>query len=445
MDIKQVSVFGLGYVGLTFSTCLASRDFNVIGVDVDEAKVNLINSGRTPFYEPGLEELLGEALDKNVFHCTVDAKEAVLNSSVSFICVGTPSRVDGSIDLKYVKDVSRDIGVALSSKDDYHLVVVRSTVTPGTTRNLVKGIIERFSGKRCGVDFGLCMNPEFLREGSAVHDTFHPDRIVIGEFDVKSGDLLEKLYSYFYGDSLPPVLRTTLENAEFIKYANNAFLAMKISFINEIANICERVEGADVTVIAKGLGLDHRINPRFLNAGLGWGGSCLPKDVKALIAFAKKLGYNPLLLDAVNGVNELQPYKAVEMAKKLIGELKGKRIAVLGLAFKPNTDDMRNAVSIKLVNKLLEERALVVVYDPAAMDNAKKIFGESVVYASSPIECIRDSDCCIIVTEWDEFKELKPKDFVKYMRFPAVVDGRRIFNSSLFLSSLKYAAIGLGS
>ncbi|MCS7365576.1 MAG: UDP-glucose/GDP-mannose dehydrogenase family protein [archaeon GB-1867-035] len=444
MDVKKVSVFGLGYVGLTFSVCLASRGFNVVGVDVDTVKVKLINSGETPFYESKLKDLLTKVLGENNFRCTINAKEAVLNSFASFICVGTPSKPDGSIDLKYIRSVSRSIGVALKDKDDYHLIVVRSTVTPGTTRNIVKRVVERFSGKKCGVDFGLCMNPEFLREGSAINDIFNSDRVIIGEFDSESGDLLKRLYVEFYGDDLPPMLRTTLENAEFIKYANNAFLAMKISFINEIANICEKVKGADVTLIARGLGLDHRINHLFLNAGLGWGGSCFPKDLDALIAFSKKLSYNPILLDAVRRVNELQPLRAVEMAKKLIRRLKGKRIAILGLAFKPGTDDMRNAVSIGIINKLIEEGAVVVAYDPAAMDNAKKIFGDSIEYASSIVDCLRDADCAILVTEWDEFRELTPEDFIKYMKTPAVIDGRRIFHPKEFSSKLKFAAIGLG-
>jgi len=444
MDLNRISVFGLGYVGLTFSTCLASKGFNVIGVDVDEVKVNSINLGELPFYEPGLKDLLSNVLSEKFFYATTSHSEAVLNSSVSFICVGTPSKPDGSIDLKYVEQVSSDIGMALKDKDEYHLIVVRSTVTPGTTRSLVKNVVEKYSGKTCGVDFGLCMNPEFLREGSAINDIFNSDRIVIGEFDSKSGDLLKKLYVEFYGDNLPPILRTTIENAEFIKYANNAFLAMKISFINEIANICERIKGADVTVIAKGLGLDHRINPRFLNAGLGWGGSCFPKDVKALISFARKLDYNPLLLSAVNEVNKLQPYRAVEMAKKLIGDLKDRRIAILGLSFKPGTDDMRNAVSIKIINKLIEEGAIVIAYDPAAMDNAKRIFGDSIEYASSIFDCLRDADCAILVTEWSEFRDLTPEDFIEHMRIPAVIDGRRMFHPKEFSSKLKFAAIGLG-
>jgi UDPglucose 6-dehydrogenase len=283
-----------------------------------------------------------------------------------------------------------------------------------------------------------------LREGAALHDTFNPDRIVIGECDKRSGDALESLYREFYAEKTPPLLRTTPVNAELIKYANNAFLAMKISFINTIANICERIPGADVTVVAKGIGLDKRIGSTFLNAGLGYGGSCLPKDLRALIQHSRSLGYEPKLLEAVEEVNSSQPQKAIELCKELVGELRGKRIAVLGLAFKPNTDDTRNAVSIKVVKRLLEEGAKVVVYDPKAMDNARRIFGGDVEYARGAEECLKDSECAIIVTEWDEFRKLKPEDFMKLMKTPAVVDGRRIYDPRVYSGKLKFKAVGLG-
>jgi UDPglucose 6-dehydrogenase len=233
-------------------------------------------------------------------------------------------------------------------------------------------------------------------------------------------------------------------NAELIKYANNAFLATKISFINTIANICERIPGADVTIVAKGIGLDKRIGPLFLNAGLGYGGSCLPKDLRALIQYSKTLGYEPKLLEAVEDVNKHQPQRAIELCRKLLGELKGRRIAVLGLAFKPNTDDMREAPSIAIIRQLLEEGAEVVAYDPAAMPNAKAIFKDSIKYANSAIECLRDADCCILVTEWDEFKKLKPEDFIQNMRRPILLDGRRIFDPKEFSQKIKFMAIGLG-
>jgi len=244
---------------------------------------------------------------------------------------------------------------------------------------------------------------------------------------------------------MPPMIRTNLPTAELIKYANNAFLATKISFINTIANVCEKIPGADVTVIAEGVGLDKRISHLFLRAGLGYGGSCFPKDVKALSAVSKSLGYSPVLFNAVEDVNNVQPYQAVRLAKKLIGDLAGKRVAVLGLAFKPNTDDMREAVSVKIINRLLEEGASVVAYDPKAVVNARYVFGDKIEYAKSSIECLEDAECCIVVTEWDEFKQLEPEVFIKHMKSPSVIDGRRIYSPQKFSRGLKFAAIGLSA
>ena len=434
----------MGYVGLCTAVAFASRGYTVVASEADPEKASMISRGAPPFYEPGLDEMLVEVLRSGRFRCTTSTEKAVLDTDVTFITVGTPSKPDGSVDLSYVESSAEEIGRALSSKGSYHLVVVKSTVIPGTTENVVKPILERSSRKRCGVDFGLCVNPEFLREGSALYDTFNPDRIVIGECDERSGDVLESLYKEFYAEKMPPLLRTSPVNAELIKYANNAFLAMKVSFINTIANICERIPGADVTVVAKGIGLDKRIGSLFLNAGLGYGGSCLPKDLRALIQHSRSLGYEPKLLEAVEEVNDSQPQKAIELCKELVGELRGKRVAVLGLAFKPNTDDMRDAVSIKVVKRLLDEGARVVVYDPRAVENAKKVFGSSVEYASSVEECLRGSECAIVVTEWEEFRRLRPEDFLRLMKEPVVVDGRRIYDAELFSSRLRFAAVGFG-
>ena len=289
------------------------------------------------------------------------------------------------------------------------------------------------------------MNPEFLRQGSAFEDTIHPDRLVIGSFDEHSGDVLEKLYNEFYGASKPITIRTSLATSELIKYASNSFLATKISFINMIANICEKIPGADVTIVAKAMGLDKRIGPLFLDAGIGYGGSCFPKDVKALIACSRGLGYEPKILDSVESVNHSQPLRAVELCEGLIGSLKGKRIALLGLAFKPDTDDMREARVEPIIKCLLELQATVVVYDPVAMPTAKTIFRETIQYAKSVEDCIKNADCSIIITEWPEFKKLKPEDFIKIMNQPALVDGRRIYDPAEFNGKMKFAAIGLGS
>lgn len=443
MKEPRISIVGTGYVGLCTAVGFATKGYKVITSTHDYKKATMINQGIPPFYEPGLQELLEKAVKRGSLRCSTNREEAILNTDITFIATATPSQPDGSINLEFIKNSAREIGEVFKKKT-YHLVVVKSTVIPGTTEKRVKPTIETYSNKRCGVDFGLCMNPEFLREGSALYDTLNPDRIVIGEYDQKSGDILETLYRDFYKERTTPLIRTNLSTAELIKYANNAFLATKISFINTIANICQKIPNTDVTTVARAIGIDKRISPLFLKAGLGYGGSCFPKDVKALIAFSKSLSYNPSLLNAVKNVNQAQPYKVVELSKRLIGDLKGKRIAILGLAFKPNTDDMREAVAIKIINKLLEEGAKINAYDPAAVINAKRIFLNKIEYASSTIECLKNADCCIIVTEWDEFKKLKPEDFMQNMRQPILIDGRRIYNPEEFSRKLRFAAIGLG-
>jgi len=367
-----------------------------------------------------------------------------MNSNLSLITVGTPSQPDGSIDQRSIRLVSTDLGEALKEKSEYHLIAVKSTVIPGTTLNIIKPTIEECSKKKCGLHFGLCANPEFLREGNAIEDVMNPDRIIIGEYDKKSGDLLEDLYQQFHREKTPPILRTNIPTAELIKYANNAFLATKISFINTIANICEKIPGADVTTVAKGIGLDQRINPRFLNAGLGYEGSCFPKDVDALIAFSKQVGYKPVLLQSAQKVNENQVKRVVEIVEEELEELEEKRIAILGLSFKPSTDDMRQARSIPIINKLLEKGADIIAYDPVVIQKANNIFKGNIRYASSAIECLRDADCCILVTEWEEFKELKPEDFTENMRQPILMDGRRICNATEYRKKLIFRAIGLG-
>jgi len=444
MTPYRISIIGTGYVGLCTAVGFASNGYKVVTTDHDSEKVTSINKGVPPFDELYLGESLQNVVKEGYLRCMLSCEEAILSTDITFITVGTPSKPNGSIDLEYTENAACEIGRALKRKENYHLVVVKSTVVPGVTENRVKPAIENLSGKCCGAKFGLCMNPEFLREGSALYDVLNPDRIVIGEYDQKSGDILENLYRDFYGGCMPPLIRTNLPTAELIKYTNNAFLATRISFINSIANICERVPGVDVKVVAKGIGLDKRIGPLFLDAGLGYGGSCLPKDVKALIAFSKGLGYDPLLFNAVEEVNKAQANKAVKLCNTILIDLKDKRIAILGLAFKPNTSDMREAVSIKIINQLLQEGAKVVAYDPAATNNAKKIFKNKIEYAPSAIDCINSADCCIIITEWEEFRRLKPEDFIKQMRKAVIIDGRLVYNPNEFKNKVKFAAVGLG-
>ena len=441
--MKRVSVIGLGYVGLTFAACLADRGFEVLGVEVDKEKLKIIASGSSPFYEEGLKDILRKVIPGGYFKVTGDVSKAVKESDVTFVCVGTPSNPDGSVDLSQVEGAVKCVGRALSEKKGYHLVVIRSTVPPGTTDNLVKDVLESESGKMVGKDFGLCFNPEFFREGKAVEDTLNPDRLVIGAVDQRSAKELMEFYRDFYGDRMPSTIITNPINAELIKYANNAFLAMKISFANMFAGLCEKLPGADVKVVMEGIGLDKRIGKAFLGAGLGWGGSCLPKDTRAILTFAKNLGFDLKLVRATVEVNEEQIDHAISLAEKMLRGLEGKTVSVLGLAFKPGTDDIRESRAIKLVEKLTEKGARVKVHDPKALDNARKVLGNKVEYSTSIEECLRDSDLCILATEWPEYRKIKSRDLRKLMRSPAMLDCRRLYNPADF-KEVKFMAIGLG-
>jgi len=428
---------GTGYVGLTTAVCLASRGHLTFCVGRSKEKIEKISKGFPIIYEESLEEMLKEVLAIGKLTLTADLEKAVLNSDISFICVGTPSKTDGSIDLSQIREVSEKIGQALAKKNNYHVIVVRSTVVPGTTEELVIPILERFSGKNAGVDFGVCMNPEFLREGQAIEDFLLPKNIgiVIGEFDKRSGDILFELYKVFDAE----IMRTSIRTAEMVKYARNSYLAKDVSFANEIANICQKC-GADYLAVKKGMEMDARIGRgRFLDAGAGFGGSCFPKDVRALVAKAVEIGVEPKLLKATLEVNELQPYKLIELAKQTVGELKGRKIAVLGLAFKPDTDDMREAVSIKVINALLEEGAKVCAYDPQALDNARKFFGDRIVYAKGVEEALENADTCLIVTEWPEFANAK---LYNQMRLKVIIDGRRVLDPNNLSSGFIYHALG---
>lgn len=411
LQVKRISIIGSGYVGLVTGIGLAELGNEVIFVDIDKNKIGLINSAEPPTYEKGLKELMQE--DKERYYATTDYYEAISKSEITFICVGTPSKEDGSIDLRYIESASRGIGEALANKEDFHVVVVKSTVIPGTTEDVVKPIIEKESGKKAFKDFGLAMNPEFLREGNAVEDFFNPDRIVIGVKDDKTKLILEELYRQFRC----PKIFTDIRTAEMIKYVSNAFLATKISFANEIGNICKKL-GVDVYKVFEGVGLDHRINPSFFRAGIGFGGSCFPKDVKALIRKAEELGEEPKILKAVIEVNEKQPLILVELLKKYVPNLRDKRIGILGLAFKPDTDDVRESRAIPIVGALIDKGAKIIAYDPKAMNNFAKVFPQ-IDYAKSAQEVIDKSDAVLIVTEWGEFEKLDYSGKI-------VIDGRRM-------------------
>jgi UDPglucose 6-dehydrogenase len=416
----KISVIGSGYVGSVTAACFAEVGHEIVCVDIDEKKVEQINAGIPPIYEEGLGDLLRKYAGKKLI-ATIDYEFAVRETDISFICVGTPSAEDGSIDLSIVRAAATNIGEALAKKKGYHVVVVKSTVVPETTEKFVLPILEEASGKTAGKDFGVAMNPEFLREGKAVHDFMHPDKIVIGAIDRKSGDLISELYRKFECE----VTRTNPTTAEMIKYANNSLLATKISFANEIGNICKKL-GIDTYEVMAAVGKDFRISPRFLNSGAGFGGSCFPKDVKALIGKAKAIGYSPILLESVIAVNEKQPLLMTEILIRKIGNLAGKKIAVLGLAFKNETDDIRESRAIPVIAELLRLGAKISAYDPMAIENMKRVF-PIIEYSGKAEDALKGADACLVMTEWDEFRQLESE--FENMKEKIVIDGRRVIEA----------------
>jgi UDPglucose 6-dehydrogenase len=443
----SVSILGTGFIGLCSAACYARKDIKVLASTHNQKKAQMINDGIAPFYEADLQEIINEIKKEtpNLLQCLLDPVKAVLETDISMITQGTPMREDKSINLGFIESTAKEIGEALKQKDKYHLVVVRSTVVPGTSRNLVGKLITEVSGKVPGKDFGLCMQPEFLAEGRSIEDTLRPDRIIIGEFDDKSGAMLQEFYEYFYGDHLKncPILRMNLESAELVKYGNNCLLATKITVANEFANIAELVPNVDLPEVMRGVGLDYRINGRFLNAGVGFGGSCFHKDINAIKTWTKSKGYTSRLLEAVLEINDNQAIHIVNIAEELAGSLVGRRVTLLGLAFKPGTDDMREAPSIRVI-KEMKKRGItdIVGYDPKANKTAEIELGDKIKYANSIEEALNDSECALLITEWDEFKKLTPDDFKKHMKTPNLVDGRRIFDYNTFNSKLPFRAIG---
>lgn len=416
----KISVIGSGYVGSVTAACFAEVGHEVICVDIDKKKMDKINEGIPPIYEEGLEELLKKYSGKGLT-ATTDYESAIMKTDISFICVGTPSAEDGSIDLSIVRAATASIGAVLAKKERYHVVVVKSTVVPETTEKFVLPLLEETSGKVAGKDFGVAMNPEFLREGKAVYDFMNPDKIVVGAIDQKSGDLVSELYHTFKCE----VTRTSPSTAEMIKYANNSLLATKISFANEIGNICKKLK-INTYEVMEAVGKDSRISPRFLNSGAGFGGSCFPKDVKALIGKAKEIGYSPVLLESVIDVNEKQPILMVEILQKKIGNLEGRKVAVLGLAFKNETDDIRESRAIPVIAELLRLGAKISAYDPMAIENMRRIF-PTVEYFGKSRDALQGADACLVMTEWEEFKQLDSE--FEAMKEKVVIDGRKVIKS----------------
>jgi UDPglucose 6-dehydrogenase len=434
----KVSVFGLGYVGLVISAVSAAK-FNIIGVDKDSNKISRLNKGQSVLFEPDLDKIILSSRTNLRF--TSNSKDALNETNLTIIAVGTPFSMDGSQDLSAVIQVAYEIGNTLKPKDD-RVIVIKSTVLPGTTEGKIIPLIEKASNLKHGRDFHVCVNPEFLREGSAIDDMLNPDKIVIGSNDSYALESLKTFYNILYEGREIPLVTTNFTNAETIKFAQNAFLATKISFINTISQICERVPEADVEVVAKAIGLDKRISPHFLRAGLGYGGGCLPKDLNTFRNFSRGRGYDPVLLDAVMEVNNLQPQRVIEIAEDTLGDLKGKIFSILGLSFKPNTNDIREAPSIKIIESLLTNEAVVKVYDPKSMPGMKRLFGDRITYCENSSDCLDSSDCCIIVTEWEEFRDLKQSKMIELMKYPLIIDGRRVLHKEE-LSDTDYHAIGL--
>ncbi|KTG30908.1 UDP-glucose 6-dehydrogenase AglM [Haloferax profundi] len=416
----ELSIIGSGYVGTTIAACFADLGHDVVNVDIDEDIVDSLNAGHAPIHEPGLDELV-EAHAGDRLRATTDY-DAILDTDATFLALPTPSNDDGSIDLGAMKAAATSLGETLAQKDDTHLVVTKSTVVPTTTVEVIGPRIEEASGKTVGEEFDIAMNPEFLREGTAVEDFLSPDKIVLGAQSERAYEQLDEIFAPLVeraGD--PPVVKTGISEAEMIKYANNAFLASKISLANDLANICKEF-GVDSEEVLDAIGLDSRIGSAFLGAGLGWGGSCFPKDTAAIIAAARSRGYEPRLLQAAVDVNDEQPKRMLELLEDRF-DPEGKRVAVLGLSFKPGTDDVRSSRAILLIDHLLDAGADVVGYDPVATENMRVHF-PNIDYATSAADALVDADAALVATDWDEFAALDAQ--FDEMREKVVIDGRRI-------------------
>ncbi|NPA91673.1 MAG: UDP-glucose/GDP-mannose dehydrogenase family protein [Chloroflexi bacterium] len=432
--MKHITVIGTGYVGLVTGTCFADLGNQVVGLDIDEGKIQALQQGIVPIFEPGLEEMVRRNMEAGRLSFTTSYEEALKDADFVFVAVGTPEGVDGEADLRYVRMAAESIAKVM----DHPLIIVNKSTVPVGTGDFVADIIRKYQPEP--IPFAVVSNPEFLREGSAINDFLNPDRVVLGSTDPEAAEKVAQLY-------LPlraPIMITDLRTAEMIKYASNAFLATRISFINEIAAICERL-GADVKEVARGMGYDKRIGPYFLDAGLGFGGSCFPKDVKALEHMALVHGAHPQLLRAVMEINRDQRRRVILKLRELLGgSLQDKVIGLLGLSFKPNTDDMREAPSIDLYHMLINEGAIVRGYDPVAMENARRLLPEMEL-AEDPYQLAEGADALVVVTEWNEFKNLDLKRVLSLMRGNVLIDGRNIYDPKRMRElGFEYRGMGRG-
>lgn len=433
---QKVGVLGTGYVGLVLGACLADFGNTVICADIDEKKIKMLNRGDIPIYEPGLKEIVDRAMQRGTLSFSDSTEAVVRNCQVIFIAVGTPMNEDGKADLSAIKAVAKMIGKNLTG---YKIICTKSTVPIGTGKE-IKEIIQEYSGGK--QEFDIVSNPEFLKEGAAINDFLYPDRVVIGTSSEKARQIMNEIYEPLIANKVP-FLYTDITSAETIKYASNSFLAVKISFINEIAHLCD-VTGADVKTVSKGMGLDNRIGPKFLNPGPGFGGSCFPKDAQALLHRARSCAIELKIVKAALEANEDQKKRVFKKLSRLLDyDLSKKTVAVLGLAFKANTDDVRHSPAILLISQLLEQDANVRAYDPVAMDNMKKILPE-ITYTTSALEAVKDADAVVILTEWDEFKSLDLIAVAALMNKPVLLDARNIINTET-LVRLGYSFENIGN
>jgi UDPglucose 6-dehydrogenase len=429
----DISIIGSGYVGLVTGACFADVGHSVVCVDNDQRKVDALRSGQIPIYEPGLEEVVHRNVSARRLRFTNSIEDGVDHSQIVFIAVPTPPQPDGSVDLTYIERVAREIAEVLQ---EYRVIVDKSTV-PVKTGEKVAETIRRYN--KAGVDFDVVSNPEFLREGCAVADLMNPDRIVVGSNSDRALTLMKKVYEPF----MAPIMVTDVNSAELIKHAANSFLALKISYINAISAICEAT-GADVERVADGIGADKRIGRSFLNAGLGYGGSCFPKDVAAFVAISEQLGVPFLLLKEVQRVNLLQRERFLKKIRNTLWVLRDKRVAVWGLTFKPDTDDVRNSVAIDLVNDLLEEGAIIHAYDPKGMDKVAELnLCKGATLAKSPLEAVQNAEALVLATEWNEFQRIDFEQVHKIMHTPIIFDGRNLFDPET-MKKLGFRYYGIG-
>ena len=435
----KIVIVGTGYVGLVSGTCFSEMGVDVTCVDVDRKKIDKLQQGIIPIYEPGLEELVCKNVNAGRLHFTTDLREILDEVEVVFSAVGTPPDEDGSADLKYVLEVARSVGQNMKK---YLVIVTKSTVPVGTALKVKNAIQEELDRRGVNIEFDVASNPEFLKEGAAVHDFMSPDRVVVGVANERAKEIMSRLYKPFMlsGDRM---IFTDIPSAEMIKYAANSMLATRISFMNDMANLCELV-GADINMVRKGIGTDSRIGKKFLYAGCGYGGSCFPKDVKALIKTAEQNGYEMRVLKSVEEVNEKQKIVLFDkFLKHFNGDVKGKTVAIWGLSFKPETDDMREAPALVLIDLLLKENVTVKVYDPIAMDECKRRIGDKVIYCKDMYDATVDADTLMLVTEWKEFRMPSWNVLKKAMRGYVVVDGRNIYDGKeLKENGFNYYKIG---